>query len=872
MDIQAKKRALIEFCESRTGAGRLKEILLLEPIPGGSRWAAVFGSMLLFAFLIQVLTGILLATNYSAAADSAWSSVSFIQEQVPLGWFVRAVHHWAASAMVVLLVLHVVQVFVWGAYKRPRELIWLGGVLQLLCVLGLAFTGYLLRWDQNAYWATQVGLGIVGTTPLVGGSLRTLMAGGPQIGNLTLTRFFTLHGFVLPGLLIFLVAAHVYLFRLHGVTPHWGDSPEQLRTKREPFWPGQAWKDIVAAFVLLVGVGIGSFCWLAPIGAAADASRPYDARPEWYFMFLFQTLKLFQGSLELVGTFVLPTLFLSLLVLWPFLDRTPEKSPRRRPLAISLMALIAFGLAALEVYAIATDTRSPEQPAAVAKPSAPLAGPVQPAQVAALYRQHCSACHGGDGAGKAMRAGLPTIPDFTSLAWQISRSDHAIIKQIQEGKVPLMPGFQGMLQDQETAGLMVFVRGLAMPAPTSPVPAPAGGTLPAGSRGPLGQAGSPQLDPPAAASNNTPQPASPPGKAEQVFRETCVACHGADGHGVAMRVAMPAIPDFADAKWQQSRTDIQLQQSIVGGKGKLMLPMREKLGTLDPQRMVEFVRKFDALSVAKVEQIFKETCVACHGADGRGSTMRVAMPAIPDFTDAKWQQSRTDIQLRQSIVGGKGKLMLPMREKLGTLDPQRMVEHVRKFDVSGPSAPAKASPAPPAAPPASSPTSSAPERTDVLVGLPNRDSGTVAQVGSDTHTVFSPIAETAAKGEPAAVWEALFRKNCAICHGRTGKGTPMRDSMPTIPNFTDVRWQEQHTAAQLSASILLGKGTLMPAFSGKVNADEARGLAAYVQAFAPRAAAPLKIAGDPDERLRALKEEFNALSRQVEELSAQRSR
>src|SRR5260370_19672860 len=183
------------FWGHRTGWRVLKEGLLLEPLPGGSRWAAAFGSLLLIAFMIQVVTGVLLSMNYAPSVDSAWPSVKFIQEEVPLGAFIRALHHWGSSAMVILLLLHMLQVFIWGAYKKPRELTWMVGVLLLFCTLGLAFTGYLLPWDQKAYCATKVGLGILSTTPRICDGLRALLQCGPTMGNLTLTRFFSIHAF-----------------------------------------------------------------------------------------------------------------------------------------------------------------------------------------------------------------------------------------------------------------------------------------------------------------------------------------------------------------------------------------------------------------------------------------------------------------------------------------------------------------------------------------------------------------------------------------------------------------------------------------------------------------------------------------------------
>jgi ubiquinol-cytochrome c reductase cytochrome b subunit len=283
------------FWELRTGWRRLKHTLLLEPLPGGSRWAAAFGSLLLFSFVLQAVTGILLTMNYAPSAQTAWPSVKFIQEGVPLGWLIRGVHHWGSSLMVILLLVHMVQVFVWGAYKRPREFTWMVGVLLLICALGLAFTGYLLPWDQKACWATKVGLGMISTTPGIGDALRTLLQGGPQLGNLTLTRFFTLHAFVLPGLMVFLIVVHLYLFRLHGVTTPWWESPARLQAQSEPFWPGQAWKDAVLAMAALIGLWLWCSHWPAPLGEQSDPARAYEARPEWYFMFLFQLLRYLKG-------------------------------------------------------------------------------------------------------------------------------------------------------------------------------------------------------------------------------------------------------------------------------------------------------------------------------------------------------------------------------------------------------------------------------------------------------------------------------------------------------------------------------------------------------------------------------------------------
>jgi ubiquinol-cytochrome c reductase cytochrome b subunit len=695
--------------DQRTGWTLLKQTLFLEPLPGGSRWAAAFGSLLLFAFVLQVVTGILLTTSYAPSVDTAWASVNYIQNDALGGAFIRALHHWGSSAMVILLLVHLVQVFVWGAYKRPRELTWMVGVLLLVSTLGLAFTGYLLPWDQKAYWATKVGLGILSTTPVIGDGLRTLLQGGPDMGNLTLTRFFTIHGFVLPGLVILLVVVHLYLFRLHGVTPGWWQSPDLLRAQEEPFWPKQALKDGVLALVFLIGLGIWASNHPAPLEAQADPSQPYEARPEWYFMFLFQALRYFHGPYEIVGTFVLPTAFFLILFFWPFLDRNPNRDPRRRPVAIGLLGLSSAGLIGLTVFAIATDVRMTEPEQVVAKaptPPAEPAGPIQRADVAKVYNENCAACHGVEGSGKQIRAGMPTIPDFTSLAWQLSQTDLEITHRIIDGNEPLMPAYREKLAQRQILALAVYVRAFAI-GPLSPeAPKPAE-----------------PLPPPAVAH-------MPPA---QLYKAYCLACHDRDGSGQTARKAMPDLPNFTDATWQSSRSDAEFKHSILEGKGKFMLPMKDRISPADADQMVGYLRAFrggkqvvqaepppivppqptqpavvpspkrpareerpstsDAESAARIRSatgLYRQYCLTCHGADGRGQEIRTSMPTIPDFSSRSWQENISNTQIPVSILNGKGTLMPAFRGPLSNSDAQDLTAYIRAFG------PARATPSQPA--------------------------------------------------------------------------------------------------------------------------------------------------------------------------------
>jgi ubiquinol-cytochrome c reductase cytochrome b subunit len=686
------------FWEQRTGWSLLKKLLFLEPLPGGSRWAAAFGSLLLFSFLLQVVTGILLSMNYAPSVETAWPSVKFIQEEVSLGAFIRAIHHWGSSAMVILLLAHLVQVFVWGAYKKPRELTWMVGVLLLCCVLGLAFTGYLLPWDQKAYWATKVALGIASTTPVIGDDLRTLLQGGPEMGNLTLTRFFTIHTFVLPGLLILLVVVHLYLFRLHGVTPPPWESAAQIKAEEEPFWPKQVLKDGVMWLAFLAALGLWCYYHPAPLEAQADPSQPYEARPEWYFMFYFHILRYFEGSSEIVGTFVLPLVFFLLLFFWPFLDRNPHGDPRRRPLAMGLLSLGSCGLIGMTIFAIATDVRMTEPGQIAAKAAAQKvepAGPIQRADVAKTYQINCAACHGIDGSGKQIRSGMPTIPDFTSMAWQMSKTDLEITHRIQDGDEPLMPAFRDKLSPTQMLAQAIYVRAFAS-APTEP-DAPK------------------QLKPPRAPGPSQMSPA-------QIYRAYCLACHDADGRGETARKAMPDLPDFANAKWQSAHKDAEFKLAILNGKGKFMPPMKQKLSPEDADKMVVYLRSFSGgKQVVKIEPelpfvppvpegpggkpapkesvetagrlrmatgLYRQYCLICHGIDGKGHDMRAAMPVIPDFTNLAWQKRVTNPQMMVNILDGKGTLMPSFRGRVKDEQAKDLVAYVRAFGPISAEAPA----------------------------------------------------------------------------------------------------------------------------------------------------------------------------------------
>jgi ubiquinol-cytochrome c reductase cytochrome b subunit len=322
-------KALLNWADDRTGYRTSLNEALYERIPGGARWRYVFGSMLVFAFVTQMITGMILWMCYSPGSQNAYESVYWIQNELTLGWLLRGIHHFMAQAMVVLLPLHLIQVVIDKAYRAPREFnFWIGLILMLI-VLALSLTGYLLPWDQKGFWATKVATNLMALAP-GGEQLQKLVVGGEAYGHYTLTRFFALHAGVLPWLLVGFLVLHIAFFRKHGITAIGAD-----RRAAEMFWPKQVFKDGIACLVLItvvllltirfdvVGLFTGTLekehlgAHLAP---PADATQEYNAaRPEWYFLFLFQLLKKFES--EFFGAIVLTALVMVYLFLMPIIGR-----------------------------------------------------------------------------------------------------------------------------------------------------------------------------------------------------------------------------------------------------------------------------------------------------------------------------------------------------------------------------------------------------------------------------------------------------------------------------------------------------------------------------------------------------------------------
>jgi len=318
-----------KWINDRIPIAKMLQLGLDEEIPGGASFFFTLGSATLFVFILQMITGIWQLFYYVPTIDHAYDSLNYLRLFVPYGWLIHGLHYWGASAMVVLVGLHMLRVFIWGAYKKPREMTWLIGVALILLTVGLSFTGAALPWDERGYWAAEVGTSIAGTVPFIGSSLKFLLIGGKMMGQLTLSRFFILHTAIIPGIALIMIVTHLVAFRKFGSVGPWS---EKKRMIKSDFWPDQVSRDIiVAVLIFLLLVTLSAFKPPPFTGPADPLDTTFTPKPEWNFLFLYQALKFFPGDLEVIGTVGIPTLIILIFISLPFLDRKSKRNPLKRP-------------------------------------------------------------------------------------------------------------------------------------------------------------------------------------------------------------------------------------------------------------------------------------------------------------------------------------------------------------------------------------------------------------------------------------------------------------------------------------------------------------------------------------------------------------
>ncbi|MBI3407474.1 MAG: cytochrome b N-terminal domain-containing protein [Planctomycetes bacterium] len=448
--------------------------MLTHPIPRGAAgpmgWWYIFGSASLTLLIVQILTGIGLALVYVPSGGEAYESLLSLDYEQPLGWFLRALHYYAGSGMMVMVLLHMTQVFLHGAYKYPRELTWVVGVMLLLCTLGMFFTGQVLRWDPDAYWGLAVGGSMAGRVPLIGPWVVDLLLGGPIIGANTLSRFFTLHVFIIPGALLGLLAVHLWLVLKCGISspPAPGEKVdpntyhaeyEKELEKGVPFLGEAMIKDaLVSALAVIVVVIIAALVGpKGPSGPPDPTLSGANPRPEWPFLWLFGLLSLSPPAAETFIMLVFPLLMIGALFAVPFVSNRGERAPSRRPVAVLSVILIATLLGIL-TYQGATSPWSPVMtawsgdpvPVRIVEQSTPLE--LQGALV--FQYKNCRNCHALDGVG-GMKG-----PDLTAVGTRLTPGQ--LIDQVSNGTPGggNMPAYGKQISPAEMTALVEFLTSL----------------------------------------------------------------------------------------------------------------------------------------------------------------------------------------------------------------------------------------------------------------------------------------------------------------------------------------------------------------------------------------------------------------------------
>jgi ubiquinol-cytochrome c reductase cytochrome b subunit len=481
---------MLTWIDQRTGIVTATKEFLTEDVPGGASYWYAFGSATVFAMILQIATGIFLTFYYSPSASTAWESTKYLIEKVPAGGFVLSLHYWGATAMIAFMMMHMLQVLLWGAYKKPREIQWIVGVVLFIATLVLGLTGYLLPWDLNALLASKVAIQIAGSAPIAGQAVLLFLQDGAGIGTLTINRFFGIHVWLTPAVLVLLVAAHLAIFRWNGAAGPPIDEKPKLKPGR--FWPDQMFMDTVVSFAMFAIIVALAFLSPAPLDAKADPNNtqfvPY---PAWYFMALFSLLDVVGGApswavnfLSLFATILFPTLLIVLLVALPFIDRSPSRRMERRPWVIASTAVVltgaiilsfvgqyhiqeqqalhGIGVGAPAVAATTSTATSATGGATVA--GAAGGGPsASAADGATVFAANCSGCHGAAGAGQPgvfpPLAGNPVVVgDKSKVIHILNNGLNGAIVVAGTTYNGQMPAWKGNLTPAQIADVITYIR------------------------------------------------------------------------------------------------------------------------------------------------------------------------------------------------------------------------------------------------------------------------------------------------------------------------------------------------------------------------------------------------------------------------------
>jgi ubiquinol-cytochrome c reductase cytochrome b subunit len=462
----------IQWFDGRLGLGRPMRDVMQHPVPRQTAsWFYVFGSAAFTVFLFQIVTGILLALVYVPSGSEAWNSLQSLNHQIALGWFIRALHGWGSNFMVAIVAIHMAQVFLFGAYKFPRELTWILGVFLLLLTLGMAFSGQVLRFDQDAYWGLGIGASIASRVPVLGPAIVKLMLGGPIIAGATLSRFFALHVFVLPGLLIAFIALHVLLVLKLGVnewpmpgrivrrSTYLEEYHDLTRKDGVPFVPYAIWKDIVFSGAVLLSIAACAVL-LGPFGPGGQPDPTViqtAPRPDFFFLWIYSVLSFLPPAAETPVLLIGPVIAIIVLLGLPFVSGEGEKSWKRRPIAVLVILVAAVSLGTLTQLG----EHTPWSPIMDAWSATPIPAKYLQGRTA-LERQgalvfkskQCHNCHSLDAQGGQRGPAL----DEVALRMTMDQ----LVRQVIQGGGN-MPAYGKNLSPAETTALVSFLETLHPP-------------------------------------------------------------------------------------------------------------------------------------------------------------------------------------------------------------------------------------------------------------------------------------------------------------------------------------------------------------------------------------------------------------------------
>ena len=319
-----------------------------EPVPNHlKRWWFALGGTPAYLFVVQIITGILLAFYYQPSTDTAYESVRYITHDATFGWYLRSLHKWAATLMIASVILHQMRVYFTAAYRRPREINWVIGMALLMCTLLTGFTGYSLVFEQLSYWGATVAANICNAVPVVGSAAKQLLLAGDEYNARTLSRFYILHAAVLPATIIMLVAVHIAFIRMHGVTELKFQDEDPDKPAHFNFFPDHIMTELMIGLVLMILLSALATAFPAAMGPAADPlTTPEEIKPEWFFYVSFRWLKMFPLTFAVLSTgFIVAAMFL-----WPWIDGVLRRVTRNEDISVYIGIIATFLLIGLTVY------------------------------------------------------------------------------------------------------------------------------------------------------------------------------------------------------------------------------------------------------------------------------------------------------------------------------------------------------------------------------------------------------------------------------------------------------------------------------------------------------------------------------------------